>query len=106
MRLTVERVRGGRKSASGFRVGYGKWRIAGWLNRESLTAIDRAAMLRAERPPVSADVITSCDRLLTVWGDPDAGGKHGKHWAHCLGQLQSAFGLLIWDYDSDNWWVA
>ena len=63
-------------------------------------------MIRAEPLPTSADVIASCLLLLTIWGDPDPGGRHAKQWAHFLGLLQAAFGLLIWDNSSDNWWTA
>jgi hypothetical protein len=105
-RLRAEKVRGGRKSASGLRVAYGDWIVAIWLNKHPPTEADLKAMMRATPLPVSADVIRSCRQLLTIWGDPDPGGKHGRQWAHCLGRLQTAFGLVIWDYDAHNWWAA
>jgi hypothetical protein len=105
-RLRAEKVRGGRKSASGFRVAYGDWAVAIWLNKEPLTEVDYNAMLRAKPLPVPGEVIRSCRQLLTIWADPDPGGERGKQWAHCLGHLRAAFGALIWDYDSDDWWAA
>ncbi len=105
-RLSAEKVRGGRKSASGFRVAYGDWVVAVWLNKEPLTEVDHKAMLLAKPLPVPAEVIRSCCQQRTIWGDPDPGGKHGKQWAHCLVQLRAAFGVVIWDYDSDDWWAA
>jgi hypothetical protein len=105
-RIRAENVRGGRKRASGFRVSYGGWVVAVWLNKAPLAEIDLERMLRTKPLPVLAEVIRSCRQGLTIWGDPDPGGKQGKQWTHCLGQLQAVFSLLIWDIDNDKRWTA
>jgi hypothetical protein len=108
-RLDAEPAPPGSRRPRGFRVAYGNWRIVAWRNKAAPTATNhtaiQTAMARTEPLSASAEVLAGCRQVLTVWADPDPGEKHGKQWAHYLSQLQAAFGLLIWDYDGDNWWA-
>jgi hypothetical protein len=106
MRLVAELAPPGSRRPKGFRVHYGNWGIVAWMNKDPLTAADHANNARSKPLPVPADVLASCRRVLTVWADPDLNAKHTKHWGHYLWQLQTTFGLVIWDYDNDRWWVA
>jgi hypothetical protein len=105
-RLVAELAPPGSRRPKGFRVNYGNWGVVAWMNKGALTDADHANKAKSKPLPVPADVLASCDRLLTVWADPDPDAKYTKQWVHYLEQLQSAFGLVIWDYDNDKWWVA
>jgi hypothetical protein len=96
----------GKQEPSGFKVYYGNWAVAAWLDMGEDVLQDSRYLAEKSDLPGPAEVIAGCSRRLWVCSDrDDPDFDNSDQFTHYVAELRGRFGAFIQDYVNGGWWT-